>query len=265
MESIANIIPNAIPTPTESRQLTSTPTDGNHLPGCPDCGGLGFLRADVAPGEKGFGKPIPCPNRVHQGERLERMAKVSNMLPAELDRSLADIKPLDGNRAMLAAARKMVSDPFGWLYIWGGPGNAKSEVLIAIIAQLNREGKGPAVYTKFATLIEYMRDAYSERKKKDNDPDTDLGYIARFEKLKAVKVLAIDEMDKARETPFMQDFRFDFLDERYRQALAGETITLFASNENPATLPEAVWDRVRDGRFKVVENTAPSARPKMRR
>jgi DNA replication protein DnaC len=193
------------------------------------------------------------------------MAKVSNMLPAELNRSLEDIKPLDGNRAMLAAARKMVSDPFGWLYIWGGPGNAKSEVLIAIVNELNRTGSGPAVYTKFTTLIEYMRDAYSERKKKDNDPDVDMGFIARFEKMKAVKVLAIDEMDKARETPFMQDFRFDFLDERYRAALAGQTITLFASNENPATLPEAVWDRVRDGRFKVVENTAPSARPKMRR
>lgn len=193
------------------------------------------------------------------------MAKVSNMLPAELNRSLEDIKPLDGNRAMLAAARKMVSDPFGWLYIWGGPGNAKSEVLIAIVNELNRTGNGPAVYTKFTTLIEYMRDAYSERKKKDNDPDVDMGFIARFEKMKGVKVLAIDEMDKARETPFMQDFRFDFLDERYRAALAGQTITLFASNENPATLPEAVWDRVRDGRFKVVENTAPSARPKMRR
>lgn len=193
------------------------------------------------------------------------MAKVSNMLPAELNRSLEDIKSLDGNRAMLAAARKMVSDPFGWLYIWGGPGNAKSEVLIAIVNELNRTGNGPAIYTKFSTLIEYMRDAYSERKKKDNDPDVDLGFIARFEKMKAVKVLAIDEMDKARETAFMQDFRFDFLDERYRAALTGQTITLFASNENPATLPEAVWDRVRDGRFKVVENTAPSARPKMRR
>jgi DNA replication protein DnaC len=193
------------------------------------------------------------------------MAKVSNMLPAELNRSLKDINPMDGNRAMLAAARKMVSDPFGWLYIWGGPGNAKSEVLIAIVNELNRTGNGPAVYTKFTSLIEFMRDAYSERKKKDSDPDVDMGYIARFERLKAVKVLAIDEMDKARETPFMQDFRFDFLDERYRAALAGQTITLFASNENPATLPEAAWDRVRDGRFKVVENTAPSARPKMRR
>lgn len=265
MDSIANILPNAIPTPTESPRgilslkVAPPPAD------CPDCGVVGYFRNDVAPGEKGFGKLIPCPNPAHQRDRLERLAKVSNMLPQELDRSLDDIIQSENNQAMLEAARAMIADPYGWLYIWGGPGNAKSETLIAVVNELNRIGKGPAVYTKFASLIEFMRDAFSERKKKDNDPDTDMGYIARFERLKAVKVLAIDEMDKARETPFMNDFRFDFLDERYRAGIAGQTITLFASNENPATLPDAVWDRVRDGRFKVVENTAPSARPKMRR
>ena len=93
----------------------------------------------------------------------------------------------------------------------------------------------------------------------------DLGYIARFNELKAIKVLAIDEMDKARDTEFMFDFRFHFLDYRYRQAVNGETITLFASNSAPSNLSDVLWDRVRDGRFKVIHNTAGSARPHMKR
>lgn len=167
---------------------------------------------------------------------------------------------------MLKAANDMLIKPYGWLWLWGGPGNAKSEVLIALVNELNLSGHGPAVYTKLTTLIDYMRDAFNERKQRDtHGPGVDLGYIARFERLKGVKLLAIDEMDKARDTPFMLDFRFDFLDERYRQAINGDTVTLFASNSNPSQLPDAIYDRVRDGRFKIIHNQAGSARPNMQR
>lgn len=173
---------------------------------------------------------------------------------------------MKGNEAMLQAANEMLTNPYGWLWIHGGPGNAKSEVLIALVNELNLSGRGPAVYTKFTTLIDYMRDAFNERKQQDkHGPDVDLGYIARFERLKGIKVLAIDEMDKVRDTPFMLDFRFDFLDERYRQGVNGQTVTLFTSNVNPAQLPDPIWDRVRDGRFKIIHNQAGSARPNMQR
>lgn len=215
------------------------------------------------PGHPEFGKLTRCPNPAHQAERLDRLAKVSGMMPEEVCRSLSDIKPVGGNEVALKAAREMLAKPYGWLWIWGGPGNAKSEMLIALVNELNARGDGPAVYTKFTTIVDYMRDAFSEKKKRQSDPDTDLGYVARFERLKAVKVLAIDEMDKVRDTPFVQDFRFDFLDERYRQGIYGKTVTLFASNSDPSTLDDPIWDRVRDGRFKVVENKAASARPYM--
>lgn len=206
-----------------------------------------------------------CPQPAHQADRLARLARVSGMRPEEMARCLSDIRPISGNAAMLDAAAAMLKEPFGWFWIWGGAGNAKSEILIALANELNGNGHGPAVYTKFTNLVDYMRDAFTERKQRADDPDMDLGYIARFERLKAVKVLAIDEMDKVRDTPFMRDFRFDFLDERYRQGVNGQTVTLFASNDNPATLPDPIWDRVRDGRFKVVHNQAASARPYMRR
>ena len=119
------------------------------------------------------------------------------------------------------------------------------------------------MYCKFSALLNWMRESFREQAARDKDPDRNLGYIDRFERLKAIKFLAIDEVDKIRETGFADEFRFDFLDERYQQAIRGETVTVFASNSDPSTFPEPIYDRLRDGRFQIVENHTPSARPAM--
>jgi DNA replication protein DnaC len=220
---------------------------------------MGYFRADVPPGQPGFGKPIPCDNPFHTAERINRMAQASNLHAGDLARRLDDIAEDDRGRNsdMLQAARQMAKHTYGWLYIWGGPGNAKSEILIALVNEINESGKGPAMYCTFSHLVNWVREAF-----RDN---ADSSYIQRFDRLKALKLLAVDEMDKARDTEFSTEFRFQFLDERYRQAILGETAMVFASNTDPKLLPEPLWDRVRDGRFRIVHNTAPSARPNMRR
>lgn len=255
-------------TTTPTLESTSTPTvvELKPEPICLDCGDQGVIGYDVPPGHPKFGKLEPCPNPVHAPERLRRTAAISGLHEADLSRRLNDIDPIEGNKEMLAAAQEMIDNPWGWLYIWGGPGNAKSETLIAIVNELNATGRGPAMYTTFGRLVEWMRDSFRERKAQEKDPNVNQGYIQRFEKVLKIKVLAIDEMDKARSTEFADDFRFHFLDERYRQAEHGLTVTIFASNDNPANmLPEPLYDRVCDGRFKVVQNLAPSARPGMKR
>lgn len=158
---------------------------------------------------------------------------------------------------MIEAAKRVINDPKGWLYIYGGPGNAKSEILIAIVNEINAADKGPAMYVKFAQLVNWMRDAFG--------PDSwqHLGYIDRFERIKAIKVLAIDEVDKIRMTEFSTEFQFDFLDERYRQAIHGETVTIFAGQTSPLELPDPLSSRIQDGRFEVVYNEAGDARPDM--
>ena len=233
----------------------STRTDAVNL--CPDCAGPGFFRYDALPGDPNFGRLVACQNPVHSPDRLRRLAKLSNLSEADLQRRLSDIKPVKGNEEMLAAAQAMATESYGWLYVWGGPGNAKSEVLIAIVNEINTYGRGPAMYVTFSHLLNWVRDAF-----KDNAPDS---YLMRFQQVLGVKLLAIDEMDKARSTEFSDEFRFHFLDERYRQAIRGETQIVFASNTNPDKLPFAIYDRIRDGRFRIVENKAGSARPNMRR
>ena len=237
----------------------STPTGGESLI-CPDCNGLGFFRLDLPTTDKRFGKLVPCDNPFHATERLSRLAMASNLHEGDVGRRIKDLNPNPGSAAMLTAARELVDNPAGpsgWLYIWGGPGNAKSEVLIAIVNEINEAGRGPAMYATYAHLVNWIREAFND--------GADGSYIDRFEKLKALKLLAVDEMDKARDTEFGQEFRFHFLDERYRQAILGTTAMVFAGNSNPDQLPLPIWDRVRDGRFKVIHNQASSARPNMRK
>lgn len=113
------------------------------------------------------------------------------------------------------------------------------------------------MYVTFTGLVNWIREAFGK--------NADETYIQKMDKVLNTRVLAIDEMDKAKSTEWLEEFRFHFLDERYRQGINGDTVTVFASNTNPNELPMALYDRARDGRFMIVENTAPSARPAMTR
>jgi DNA replication protein DnaC len=169
---------------------------------------------------------------------------------------------------MLDACERMLQNPRGWLYIHGGPGNAKSIALRAMCNHLALAGFYPVVYIKFSRLVEIVRRANAAQYAKSKHFQTtgslelwDNGYLDTFERLLKIRVLAIEEFDKARMTEFAAEFRFDFLDDRYEQALRGETITMFASQDSPLSLPAPLASRVNSGKFIVVENTEGDARP----
>lgn len=264
------------PPPEKPTGLTSELTSESPRqipPDCPDCHGAGWFRpVDAEPGSVAMTKLVRCENPIHATDRVERLAKASALLEADTKTRLSDLTVTRENREMINAARQMIDDPGGWLYIWGGPGNAKSKVLIAIVNEINAAGNGPALYIKFSHLVNLMRDAFSEKsyrqKKAESGIDSDnwqnLGYLDRFERLKEIPVLAIDELDKARLTEFAEEFRFDFLDERYRLAEHRIAATIFASQTPPVELPDPLRSRVEDGRFKVIHNQAGDARPEMR-
>lgn len=239
---------------------------------CDLCGGTGFFRQELPVDHPNFGKPLPCPSDAHTKERLERLSGLSDLTNYERTKTLNDINPNHHNQAMLEAARAMQTDPYGWLYIHGGPGAAKGDVLISLVNHFASQNK-TALYIKFSRLVNVMRDALTERNARDNHFENggdlqdweSLGYTKLFERVKGLYCIAIDEIDKDGATAFAEKFRFDFFDERYRQALAGETITIFASQTGPEVMPGPLADRFRDGAFTVIENRQPSSRPAMKR
>lgn len=246
-------------TSTTSPILTSTPAKPSPPPEplCPTCNTpaeVGLFRVDVPPGHPQFGKPIQCDDPFHAEARAKRLAAVSNLGPEDVKRRLSDIQPEAGNRDALSAARASIERGYGWLYIWGGPGNAKSEILKAMVNQINEAGQGPAVYTTLGTILDHIRQGYVM-----ND------YLERYQRLVDSPVLAVDEMDKIKNSDWVEEFRFKFLDARYTSAVNKQTLTVFAGQKHPKSIfDDPVYDRFRDGRFCIVENKAQSARPGMR-
>lgn len=167
---------------------------------------------------------------------------------------LNDFKPTDDLAGeVLTAAQAFLADPAPLFYLWGGSGNGKTLLLKALVNEFNQLGRA-AVYTKFTRLLWWMRQVFGD----DGDRES---YVDRYERIKCVPVLAIDELDKANLTAFAQEFQFDFLDERYESGLRGDGCTVFASNTPPGELPGYLRSRVTDGRCLVVENRGEDLRP----
>lgn len=197
---------------------------------------------------------MPCECQAQQ--IAKRLARISGLLPEEMSLRLDDVVERDaGTRGMVEIARRFVEEPFGFLTLWGGYGNGKTLVLQAIINEFRERWGIIGTYVRFYDLLEYVREGFSA--------DADGDARDRYERLRELPILAIDEVDGPRMTSYAEEFRRAFLDDRYRLAVTRRAHTIFAMNCDPAALPGDIYDRLRDGRFAIYHIESPSMRPAM--
>jgi DNA replication protein DnaC len=194
----------------------------------------------------------PDPAGVHKTAQVARLARISGLLPEEMSVCLNDIALVGDTAKMTELAHKFVAEPWGFFTLWGGYGNGKTLILQAVVNEFRKRHGDIGIYVRMHDLLEYVRAGYASDAKDDAR--------ARYEQLKSLPVLAIDEFDAARMTDFAYEFRTAFLDDRYRLAITRRAHTLFAMNSDPATLPGDIYDRLRDGRFEIFHNTDKSMR-----
>lgn len=229
---------------------------------CPACAGIGWVRHNAQPGQPDFGQlfPCDCQHEAIEQRRFERLLKISGLSADELEMRFADViyrsdEEGAGTAEMLKLARAFVNEPRGIFIVWGGYGNGKTLILQAIVNEFRRQHGVWGTYVRLKDLIDHIRAG--------NAPDALSDTRERYEYLRDVPILSIDECDKARMTDYAEEFWRAFLDDRYRLGLAREAHTVLAMNCDPATLPGDIWDRLMDGRFTRHHNADSSMRPAM--
>jgi DNA replication protein DnaC len=228
---------------------------------CPICGGIGLVRLDVVDiFDPHFGKMEPCPNV--PGEKL--YGGSSGLAKDEFNLSWNNI--IDRENVMLAvkAVQECLESGYGWVYLWGGVGLAKTMIGRIAVAETIRTRK-PAATVRMAELLGNLREAFDT----DNPSQES---TRRLDRWADIPVLFIDEFDRVKDTEYVSEKRFVLMDRRYEMALRGESITIMASNADPAvflidpkTKDGYLKDRVFDRRFSVVKLTGASMRPMMGR
>lgn len=249
-----------------ARVTGSLAFDGDDADICHDCGGAGFFKVI---GENNKQRLVPCENPIHEKDRWKRYKELSDIVsPAQLERTLDDIdvyhKGGASNKAALAAARAFTEKPRGWFYLYGTYGNAKTEIALALFNNLRVAHSRYGIYISMQSLVTFIYEAYSLSK----DPES-LTVSQRIDLFKRVPVLVVDEFDfddtKINITSNVLQILFEILNDRYERAIHSGQVTIFTANQSPEeSLPPALLDRMNDGRFVVVENTAPSKRQYMK-
>jgi DNA replication protein DnaC len=234
---------------------------GDADPDCPLCKGLGVLREQRPIDDARFGKLAPCECTVaaRSVRRRAHLEEVSGLLPHERALSLDDlVERCDDTPEMIRVVRRFGQWPSGILTLWGECGNGKTLCLQALANHFRDGRQWVSVYARFKDLVDWIRAG--------NSTDATEDARERYERLKTARFLAIDEIDKVRMTEFAHEFRTALLDDRYRLALEKSHFTALACNDDPAELPEYIFDRLRDGRFgenAIFHNGDKSMRPSL--
>lgn len=219
---------------------------------CPVCGGSGWFRQDVPVGHKDFGKLFQCPNV--KTENLPGSDRYG-LFPEELQNLDWDaILPLEHSKSVEASniVKKVIKQGWGWVYLYGDHGQAKSLILkIAVAVSLRKNTQ--AAYANMAEIIKHMRLAFDSIYPSHEAE-------SRLDWWRDLPILAIDEFDRINNTKWASEQQFLLMDDRNVGALRRQSITLIASNASPMQLDSYYRDRILDGRFHAIELRGESAR-----
>jgi DNA replication protein DnaC len=202
--------------------------------------------------------------------RIERqtaeLQEVSQLSEAEKLIRLDDIVTEDraDTSVVVKACREMLAGNASMLTIWGTNGNGKSDGLIAMVNEFLDRGI-PALYVPSYDLLNWLQDAFNSKGEVKDE-----SMFARLERVKFIRVLAVDEFQGIKVTDWRLEQLRNIVDRRWRDGVDGKSFSLFAMNEDPASLEPRIWSRLRDGRnvssgSPVIENNDSDMRPLLRR
>jgi chromosomal replication initiation ATPase DnaA len=195
-----------------------------------------------------FGKVIPC-KTCNRDEYAAR----AGLSEAERRITFADIETdgRPGAHSMMSAMNEFVQrGRVGFLTVHGSYGNGKSTLLKALVNDCLKNDVDVR-YITMTEVMSYAREAFDNEKQGDSD-------YGRISRLAQVRVLVIDEVDKARVSDYSREVQNYLFDKRYREAGKFGTVLAWNGKFDAVDLP-AIRSRLSE--FTVVANWDKDMRP----
>lgn len=202
------------------------------------------MRAEASLGDPQFGRIVPCACRLPelQYAELHRLRQLGN-LDALADKTFATFLPegVDPNperrarlRAVYEACQHFAHQDEGrWLVLAGSYGCGKTH-LAAAIANARIERGQPALFVNAPDFLDYLRAAFA--------PEADESYAERFELVRNVPLLVLDDLGAESPTPWANEKLYQLLNHRYNAHLP----TVITTNHDPETFDPRLTSRLAD-------------------
>jgi DNA replication protein DnaC len=216
---------------------------GAGKPGCPICGGVGYLRQNVPVGNPNFGRitPCVCMQGILQSQASERLYRFSNL--DRLKHMTFDSFSPHGRVALSLIAQKSLGQAYnlaysfaqtrnGWLLLEGGFGCGKTH-LAAAIANFSTEHGIPTMFLTAPDLLDWLRASFE---------GTNERFSERFEEIRQVPLLILDDFGTQNATPWAQEKLFQLLDFRY----VNESPTVITTNIRLEEIEGRIRSRLAD-------------------
>ncbi len=234
---------------------------GSGDPRCPVCRGLGYVRYDVPDDHPHFGKIFDCDCRRSQiaNERAEYLRRLGGLAhlttktfasfnPEGVGMTLPQ-KHRDNLRGAYQRALAYAEAPDGLLIFTGGYGCGKTH-LAAAIANYRIEQGDKVLFVTAPDLLDHLRTGFGSDDAED--------YNSRFEEVRDVALLVIDDLGIESPTPWATEKLYQLINYRYNARLP----TVITTNHNLEDLELRVRSRLTD---PDVAETYPILAPDYRR
>lgn len=209
---------------------------------CPICGGVGYVTMDLPLGDPDFGRIRPCDCRKQAADDARHLTQLrqSNLIGYErmtfdtFDAERFDLRP--NQKEALIRAKKMAmsfaANWKGWLFFQGGYGVGKTHLAAAIANEALRSGMD-CIFQPVPDLLDWIRATYERGGE---------AYATRFERIKNVPVLVLDDLGAESGTEWADEKLFQIFNHRVVHDLA----TVITTNIDPKEMDGRIESRLND-------------------
>lgn len=190
---------------------------------CTKCRGAGYTRMNVPYGHPQFGKAQMCECKKAQKRAEQQRALLDLSGIVGLKRfATASFETFHEHVAGVREGKRLAisyaSDPSGWLVLLGPYGCGKTHLAVSIAKRRIDAGDTVLIQT-VPDLLDHLRSAFS--------PQSGQSYDERFEQMRNVDLLVLDDYGTHNGTPWATEKLFQLLNYRYNSGLT----TVITSND----------------------------------